>query len=185
MQTLLASSLSALVVLSGLTSSARADLDIRVPFVAVHVGSGGVWVQAPFVRVQAPRPVVIAPAPGPGIAPPVEVAPQPQKIGDPIPVPLPKPGQTDFSVPVPLKSPAEARALTHREFAETFKAAPGTYDVVLLHPVTHRPVAVTFTLPEGQPRRVRTFPRQINIDYVGRRDVTIRFMADGRVRVTN
>jgi hypothetical protein len=75
--------------------------------------------------------------------------------------------------------------MTHREFADTFKPAPGTYDVVLLHPVTNKPVQVTFTLPPGVVYNVRTFPRQINFDYGHRRDVTIRFLADGRVRVTN
>ena len=176
--------LPALAALAGMASSARAEVVVNVPFVSVRVGGGGVFVRAPFVRVQTP-PVVVAPAPGPAVLPPsLEVAPPPEKIGDPIPVPLPKPGQTDFSVPVPVPLPP-ARPLTHREFAETFKPAPGTYDVVLLHPVTNAPVKVTFTLPEGTARNVRTFPRQINFDYGSRRDVTIRFLADGRVRVTN
>ena len=85
-------------------------------------------------------------------------------------------------MPVPLPG---QRMITHREFAETFKPAPGTYDVVILHPVTHKPVQVTFTLPPGAARNVRSFLRQINFDYGGRRDVTIRFLGDGRVRVTN
>src|SRR5579872_2461093 len=114
--------LPALAALAGLASSARAEIVVNVPFVSVRVGGGGVFVRAPFVRVQAP-PVAVYPAPGPT---PVEVAPAPQKIGEPIPVPLPKPGQTDFSVPVPLPA---ARVMTHREFADTFKPAPGTYDV--------------------------------------------------------
>jgi hypothetical protein len=173
--------LPALAALAGLAASARAEVIVNVPFVHVRVGGGGVFVRAPFVTVETPR-IVVAPASGPTVLPPVEVAPPPQKIGDPIPVPLPKPGQTDFSVPVPLPAP---RVMTHREFADTFKPVPGTYDVVLLHPVTHKPVQVTFTLPPGTARAVRTFPRQINFDYGSRRDVTIRFMGDGRVRVTN
>jgi hypothetical protein len=176
--------LLALAALAGAAAPARADVDIHVPFVAVHVG-GGVFVRAPFVRVQAPRPVVIVPGPGPTVAPPTDVLPPPARFGDPIPVPLPKPGQTDYSVPVPLPSGVAPRLLTHREFAETFRPAPGNYDVTLLHPVTNKPVQVTFTLPEGEARKVRSFPRQINFDYGGRRDVSIRFLADGRVRVTN
>jgi hypothetical protein len=32
---------------------------------------------------------------------------------------------------------------------------------------------------------VRTWPRQLNFDYGNRRDVSIRFTADGRVQVTS
>jgi hypothetical protein len=128
---------------------------------------------------------VVVPAPGPTVPPPDGVLPPPRRLGDPIPVPLPRPGQTDFSVPVPLPTPPPARLLTHREFAETFKPAPGTYDVTLLHPVTNKPVQFTFTLPPGQSYRVLSLPRQIIFDYGGRRDVSIRFVPDGRVRVTN
>jgi hypothetical protein len=178
--------LTSLAALVALTASARAQVTVQVPFVTVQTGPGGVYVRAPFVTLQVPRSVVVSPAPAPVASAPVEVLPPPQRIGDPIPVPLPKPGQTDFSVPVPVRDvPAATRPLTHREFAATFKPAPGTYDVVLLHPVTNRPVQVSFTLPPGQPRAVRTWPRQLNFDYGSRRDVGIRFLADGRVQVTN
>ncbi len=161
------------------------------PFVGVQVGGDGVYVRAPFVNLRIPRRVVVMPAPTTRVVEPSlpveEVLPPPrtQKIGDPIPVPLPKPGQTDFSIPVPLPRAETVRPQSHREFASTFKPAAGTYEVVLLHPVTNQPVKVSFTLPVGQPRNVRTLPRQINFDYPGRNDVTIRFLADGRVRVTN
>jgi len=179
---------TSLTALLALTASARAQLTIQVPFVTVQTGPGGVYVRAPFVTVQVPRSVVVAPPQSPAPPPtpmPAPVDPAPvQRIGDPIPVPLPKPGQTDFSVPVPLPGQPAARPMTHREFAATFRPAPGTYDVVLLHPVTNQPVQVSFTLPPGE-ARVRTWPRQLNFDYGGRRDVSIRFLADGRVRVTN
>ena len=114
MRTALRLWLLALGALAGVASCARADVDIRVPFVAVHVG-GGVFVRAPFVRVMAPPPpVVVVPAPGPTVPPPDGVLPPPRRLGDPIPVPLPRPGQTDFSVPVPLPTPPPARLLTHR-----------------------------------------------------------------------
>ena len=169
--------LPALAFVAGLTSSGRAEVIVQVPFVTVQAGPGGVFVRAPFVNLQLPRYVVV-PTPMPPPSPP-------ERIGDPIPVPLPKPGQTDFAVPVPLTRSEATTPPTHREFANTFKPAPGNYEVVLLHPVTNKPVQVSFTLPAGQVRKVRTFPRQINFDYDGRRDVTIRFLADGGVRVTN
>jgi hypothetical protein len=172
--------LLALTALCGLTSSARAQVTIQVPFVTVQTGNGGTYVRAPFVNLQVPRRVIVSPMP----PAPVEVVPAPERLGAPIPVPLPKPGQTEFSVPVPLTT-TPTRPMTPQQFVDTFKPAPGTYDVVLLHPATNRPVQVTFTLPEGTARKVRTFPRQINFDYVGGRDVSIRFLADGRVRVTN
>ena len=178
--------LPALAALVGLASTARAQVTIRVPFVSVQVG-GGVYVRAPFVRVAVPgyygvpaSGSYVVPTP---VMPATEVLPPPRAIGDPIPVPIPQAGQTDFSVPVPL--PRSTRPQTPQEFTESFKPAAGSYDVVLLHPVTNKPVQVNFTLPEGSARKVRTFPRQINFDYDGRHDVTIRFLADGRVRVTN
>ena len=168
--------LAVVATCAGLVSSAHAQVVVQAPFVTVQVGNGGVYVRAPFVNLQFPRRIM---------APPAETAPVSERIGDPIPVPLPRAGQTDFSVPVPLPRSTVSRPQTPREFAETFKTAPGSYDVVLLHPKTNQPVTVRFTLPEGQARQVRTFPRQINFDYGGRRDVTIRFLADGRVRVSN
>jgi hypothetical protein len=175
---------------------ARADIVINAPFVSVHVGQGGgVRVCTPWATVQAPRPVVVTtpytppivvptrsarPAAPAQVPAPVESAPA-SKIGDPIPVPIPKPGQTDFSVPVPLP---EARAMSHREFADTFKPAAGTYEVVLMHPVTNKPVNVTFTLPPGTPSKVRVLPRRIAFDY-GRQTVLILFQGDGTVRVSN
>jgi hypothetical protein len=98
-------------------------------------------------------------------------------------VPIPKPGQTDFFVPVPLPQP-QAHAMSHREFADTFKPAPGSYEVVLTHPVTNKPVNVTFTLPAGTPSKVRVLPRRIAFDY-GRQTVLILFQGDGTVRVSN
>ena len=169
--------LPALIAFAGLAPSARAQVTVQVPFVTVQTGNGGVYVRAPFVNLQIPARSIVAP--------PVETAPLGERIGEPIPVPLPKPGQTDFSVPVPLTRPEATRPPTHREFAETFKPTAGTYEVVMLHPMTNKPVQVSFTLPEGAVRKVRSWPRQIIFDYGGRRDVTIRFLPDGGVRVNN
>jgi len=196
--------LTSLAALAGLAAPARAQIVVRAPFVRVQVGpGGGVNVWTPWANVQAPRPVVVSAVGAPTIVipgtnrvmPSAETAPPPARIGDPIPVPIPQPGQTDFSVPVPIPKPGQTdfsvpvpnpmgRALTHREFATVFKPSAGTHEVTLMHPATNRPVAVQFTLPEGQPQSVRTLPRRVTFDY-GRTSVVILFLNDGSVRVTN
>jgi hypothetical protein len=165
--------LGALIALLAMTAAAQADVFVRVPFVRVYVGDapGSVVVSPPFIR-----PIVVdRPAPPP----------QPIIIGRPVDVP---PVTTQDRVIVPEPRPAATpvvanRAPTLDEFAKTFKPAPGKYEVVIQHPVTCEPVTVCFMLPEGSPKKVRVHPRQIDFDY-GKTDVTIRFIRDGRVRVT-
>jgi hypothetical protein len=114
--------------------------------------------------------VHVNPGPGPVIVPP----PAPLPPGnDPLPPPnvLPPP-QLDVAPPVP----------TLDAFAATFKPCPGTYEVLILHPRTHEPVKVTFSLPEGAPTRVRVTKRELDFDY-GRHGVAIRFRINGTVTV--
>src|SRR5262245_27841466 len=83
---------------------------------------------------------------------------------------------------VVLPAPTPVRPPTHAEFARSFQPLPGRYEVVLLHPFTHCPVQVCFTLPPGCPKKVRVERRELEFDY-GRREVEIRFYRDGGVRV--
>jgi hypothetical protein len=94
-------------------------------------------------------------------------------VADDTPV-LPAP--TPLPVPTPLRPP------THAEFARHFQPLPGNYEVVLLHPFTHCPVQVCFTLPPGCPKKVRVERRELEFDY-GRCEVEIRFYRNGSVRV--
>src|SRR5262249_9693354 len=72
------------------------------------------------------------------------------QAGNQAPPPVP---QQEVVVPTtPVPPPTVVRPLTLAEFAESFKPAPGTYEVVLLHPDTCCPVKVCFTLPCGCPK---------------------------------
>jgi hypothetical protein len=132
-----------------------------------------VFIRVPFVRVQVqhqPQPVVV----------PAEPVPAPGAV-----VPLPAPNVVTPApaiVPPPLAPSAVVRPLTLNEFAASFQPAPGQYEVTLLHPVTGAPVHVAFTLPDGAPRKVRVYKRELEFDY-GRHEVSIRFKPDGRVVV--
>jgi hypothetical protein len=147
---------AAVVSLLGVTAAAQADVYIRVPFVTIHVGNSG--------------PVVVNPPSTP-----------PLIIGQPIDVP---PVGTQPRV-VQERPPAVVvtRPPTLDEFAASFKPAPGKYEVVIQHPVTCEPVKVCFCLPEGCPKKVHVYRREIDFDY-GRTEVSIRFIRDGRVRVS-
>lgn len=79
--------------------------------------------------------------------------------------------------------PVLTRPLTLCEFAATFKPAPGTYSVCLVHPVTHCPVTVCFRLPCGCPKKVKVRSCELKFDYGWRHDVEIRFKRDGTVKV--
>lgn len=146
------------------TAPARAEVIVLTPWANVQVGPPAptrVLVQTPWVTVRVGRaaPVMPPAAPvGPAFVP-----------GEPPPVPLP--------IPVEV-----ARPLTLNEFAATFKPKAGRYEVDLEHPVTHQPVKVAFALPEGTPRRVQLHRRELDFDY-GRKQVSIRFLGNGEVRV--
>jgi hypothetical protein len=100
------------------------------------------------------------------------------------------PAQEIAPAPTPELTPAPpvielpiVRPMSLGEFAANFQPAPGTYEVLLLHPKTGCPVSVTFTLPCGCPRRVVVTRREVVFDY-GREKVVIRFpILGGGVRV--
>jgi hypothetical protein len=97
-------------------------------------------------------------------------------------VPLPPP------VPLPLAAPtivalSPAPVMTVQEFAKTFPAGPGRYEVVLLHPKTCKPVAVCFELPCGCLTKVSASKNSIKFEYRKQDDVVIRFKHNGSVSV--
>jgi hypothetical protein len=164
MRSVLPASVLALAALAGATAAARADVFIQVPYVTIRVGR--------------PRPVV--PVSAPVYRPPAT----PADFGAPPPVPGP---DVPLAPPRPVaQGPAVtvARAPTLSEFAASFRPLPGTYKVVLQHPVTCTPVAVCFTLPPGCPRKVRVRPRELDFVYPGH-TVAVRFVHNGTVRVRN
>jgi len=77
--------------------------------------------------------------------------------------------------------PTAVRPLTLEEFAATFKPEAGTYEVLFVHPVSKKPVTVTFTLPPGC-TRVRCDKREIEFDY-GNKEIRLRFRLFGKVAV--
>jgi len=181
--------LLAFASLAVLASPVAAQVVVRTPFVDVRVGNG-VYVRAPFVTLYVParRTVRMAPPPRPvrvvrASAQPPLVVPAPTPIGPPTrrqaePPPVPVEELRTLPVsPVPV-----VRPLTVQEFAASFRPVAGTYEVMLEHPRTHRPVKVCFTLPEGAPRKVRVNRLKLEFDY-GRRKVTVRFFHNGTVRV--
>lgn len=96
--------------------------------------------------------------------------------------PAPAPVAVPADASVLLPAPTPVRPPTNAEFARHFQPLPGRYEVVLLHPFTHCPVQVCFTLPPGCPKRVRVERRELEFDY-GRREVEIRFYRNGGTRV--
>ncbi len=164
MRSALRTSLLALAALAGTAATAWADIFIQVPFVTVRVGRQ--------------RPPVI-PVSNPVYRPPTT----PADFGEPPPVPVddiaPPPRPVVTQPPVTV-----ARVPTLSEFAASFQPLPGTYKVVLQHPVTCAPVEVCFTLPPGCPRKVRVRPRELDFVYPGH-TVAIRFVHNGTVRVRN
>ena len=171
MRSVLPASLLALAALAGTAAGVHADIFIQVPFVTIRVGR-----PRPVLPVSAP--VYQAPTTPAtfGEPPPVPGEPPPVPVQD-IPLPAPRPLGTQPAVTV-------ARAPTPGEFASSFRPLPGTYKVVLQHPVTCAPVEVCFTLPPGHPRRVRVRPRELDFVYPGH-TVAIRFVHNGTVRVRN
>jgi hypothetical protein len=69
--------------------------------------------------------------------------------------------------------------MTLDQFAKTFQAKGGSYDVDLINPVTNQPTKVRFTLPEGAPRNVHVRPNEIEFRYGVLRFVRIEFDKDG------
>jgi hypothetical protein len=93
------------------------------------------------------------------------------------PLPLPAPGPVvplDGPPVVVTPSPVPACPLSLCDFAATFKPAPGSYEVWLIHPKKGCPVKVCFTLPCGCPH-VRVCKRDLIFDY-GKQQVKIHFL---------
>jgi hypothetical protein len=166
MRHILISALAGLAIWIGWATPTRAEVVVRVPFVSLWVGTPGcygvrgVHVHAPFVdvRVGKTRPVLLRPT-------------ATRKKN---------PFKREESPLEPVR--VENRPQTVDEFARTFKPAPGSYEVPLIHPVTKAAVNVRFTLPEGTPKKVRVRRRELFFNY-GRHWVRIRFVAGGDVRV--
>jgi len=161
------SALALAIVATFAAAESRADVIIRGGPVVVRVGGPPVVVpvQRVIIQTQAPPPPVEV-QPPPGV--PLEIAPPAQ--------PVPLPGAT-----VPL---VPARPLTVKEFACSFQPTCGTHHVVLLHPFTHCPVNVCFTLPAGCAKvKLKKCVRERVVFDFGRKEVEIVFLRKGGVRV--
>jgi hypothetical protein len=170
-----------------LAMSAQADVVIRGPFgrqvvvpapVEVRVGPG---VMVAPGKVVYPAPALPAPSREPVIVSKPAPVVRPDMEGDTLPPPkvlAPGPGVGGLPVPVP----AVVTPILPRDFAKSFRPAPGNYEVTFLHPINRKPVTVDFSLPPGNPR-VSYCCNSLRFDY-GRHDVEIRFQLGGRVRVT-
>ena len=161
--------IASLLILTVTAAPARAQVFVQTPWASVRVGPPGpsrVLVQTPWATIAVPVQLQGARSPAP---PPSS---EPVYIpGAPPPVP----------VPVPVEAPA-TRVPTLGEFAASFQPKGGRYEVEIEHPATGRPVRVSFTLPDGAPRRVKVHRRELDFEYAGRQ-VSIRFLRDGEVRV--
>jgi hypothetical protein len=158
-----------LLTLAGLAawaSPSSAQIVIRAPFVQVQVG-GGVSVQAPFVNINT------MPAYPGYCAPPVIIVPAKQvRTPERAPAPASSASPADTSAPEPVTAP---RPMTLGAFANTFKPREGSYEIVLLNPVTSAPTTVQFSLPAGTPRSIRVLRRELEFVYDGGQWVRIRF----------
>ncbi len=174
-------------------STSQAQFSLRVPFVRINIGEGGVYVRAPFVNVYVPPspPVVeqyYTPLPAVETLPPPVVEGQPRmKLvpADPFP-PVPQvnpnvPPIRDTNVPPQPLQAVEAPSL--EQFSKTFRAKAGSYEVVIVNPISKKSETVRFTLPEGEPRRVLVRRDAIEFVYGIGRWVRIEFDRDG-VQVT-
>lgn len=88
--------------------------------------------------------------------------------------PHPFPPQHVHLVPIPV--------YTMDNFAREFRAGEGHHRILIIHPVTCRPVEVCFTLPCGKLRELDVNRRSIEFDF-GRNDVHIHFRSNGTVDV--
>ena len=91
-----------------------------------------------------------------------------------------------YSPPVmvqqPVFVPAPIPIYTMDNFAREFRASEGHHRILIVHPVTCRPVEVCFTLPCGKLRELDVNRRSIEFDF-GRDDVRISFRSNGTVDV--
>jgi hypothetical protein len=158
-------------VLLALTADApaRAQIFIQTPWTWIRIGPAAptrVLVHTPWATVG------VAPQGAPVQQAAIPPASEPPYVpGAPPPVPL----------PIPVEA-AASRAPTLTEFAATFRPKGGRYEIVIEHPMTGKPVRVSFTLPEGTPKRVNVHRRGLDFEYRGK-EVSIRFLRGGEVRV--
>jgi hypothetical protein len=158
---------------------------IAIVVTGVPSAQGEVIIQTPYVTVIAGKPA----DPG-ATAVRVQVAPwldlqiRPGVRATRVPVtssPL-------REIPVPSESPPLAnipmqeRAVTLAEFSRSFVPAKGFYEVLFIHPDTGKAAYTHFTLPKGEPRKVRVSRRRIHFDYASSQ-VQIIFEPRGGVRV--
>ncbi len=199
MRRLVPISLSALAWWFAAAPPAGAQVFIRAPFVRVQVGPG-VAVRAPFFSFYAPPagpvyvpgpaygPSVVIPPPSPYLPPATTAVPpaDPQLPATPPATPpattLPMPKVLDGPPTGPPAPPGQV--VTLEQFAKTFQAKAGAYEVEVLNPVTKQPTKVRFTLPEGTPKRVEVRPREIEFRYGPFNFVRIEFDNDGAQVVT-
>jgi hypothetical protein len=158
------------VLILAAATPVRAQVFVQTPWTNIQVGPplpARILVQTPWVTVGVgPRRPPVQSTAMPPAEQPIAYVP-----GAPPPVPL----------PIPVEA-VPAKAISLSEFAATFQPKGGHFEVALEHPATGRPVKVSFTLPDGQPKRVKVHRRDLEFDY-GRKQVTIRFLRDGEVRV--
>ena len=130
-------------------------------------GHAGWLIRAPFVEVRG----------GPGVsvrAPFVEV-----HVGGLVPV---GPPPVQMAPVAPAPPPVAVRVPTLEEFAASFRPAPGTYEVTILHSRSGCPVTACFTLPPGCPK-VCAHRHQLDFEYPCE-DVRIRCQIGGKVKVS-
>lgn len=82
----------------------------------------------------------------------------------------------------PVFVPAPISAYTMDNFAREFRPSEGHHRILIVHPVTCRPVEVCFTLPCGKLQELDVNRRSIQFDF-GRHDVHIHFRSNGTVDV--
>jgi hypothetical protein len=130
--------------------------------------------------------------PGGYVVPPSDyLAPQPRVLPqEPSPQPAPQnppaspsaprtaPEQTDEPPP---PRPTSVNVPTLQDFAKSFQAREGNYNVTIINPVTKRPTPVRFTLPAGTPRRVIARQDELEFFYGIRHFVRIQFDKDGAI----
>jgi hypothetical protein len=133
------------------------------------------------------RPVVAGGAEGFSLQFPSYVA-QPVQEELPAPLPSPSPFGPTLAPPVQTLPPPGHTTLlpayvpTHREFAASFRPEPGNYQVTLMHPYTHCPVKVCFSLPPACLKKMHVDRNELEFDY-GKVEVELNFKRSGRVEV--
>lgn len=132
-----------------------------------------------------------ATAPAQFPVPTYQPQPQPQ-YRNPFPSNYPTPVQQPVYSPPPVQQPVFVPPVKVRprvpvydcldDFARNFHACPGHHHVIVVHPVTRRPVEIHFDLPDCRLRDVDVNRRSVEFDY-GKHEVEIVFNRDGTVCV--